>query len=238
MKWLLFTSASVLALIALGILAVDERDVVWEGRKPLCGYCRAELGPHAVVCRECDRSLDWRSNKEECRWCLDRNDVDHLLALYKELAEGAPLPESVLAYGPYFDSIDVGSCTYCGGVGKVVDAGNNVACPVCRGLERCIACGGSRSVVIGDEGAHRRALEREDVRRRAQTRAAVADLPLKDEMLLDEDVAALRGNVEAEELRDSAGNKLLDEMALERLKGAFRALHEEHDKRKKQQGGS
>jgi hypothetical protein len=237
MKWLLFTSASVLALIALGILAVDERDVVWEGRKALCGYCRAELASHAVVCRECDRSLDWRSHKEECRWCLDRNDVDHLLGLHKDLAEGAPLPDSVLAYGPYFDSIDVGNCTYCGGVGKVMSEGAETDCPVCRGGERCIACGGSRSVVIGDEGAHRRACEREDARTRAQTRAAVADLPLKAGMLLDEDVAALRGYAEAEGLRDSAGNGLL-EMAHERLKCAFRALHEEHDKRKKQQGGS
>ena len=82
MKWLLFTSASVVALIALGILAVDERDVIWESRQPLCGYCRAALAPHAVVCRECDRSLDWRSSKEECGWCLDRTDVDHLLGLH------------------------------------------------------------------------------------------------------------------------------------------------------------
>ncbi len=237
MKWLLFTSGSVVVLIALGILAVDERDVVWEGRKALCGYCRAEIAYHAVVCRECDRSLDWRTNKEECRWCLDRKDADHLLGICRDLAASGPLPESLAAYEPYFGAIEVGECTCCGGVGRVVDAFKEVDCPVCRGDKRCIACGGSRSVVIGDESAHRRALERADARARAQERAAVADLPLNVEMLVDEDVRALRGYVEAEELRDSAGRNLLDQ-AHERLKAAFRALHEEHDRRAKQQGGS
>ncbi len=237
MKWLLFTSASVVALIALGILAVDERDVVWEGRKPLCAYCRAELAYEAVVCRECDRSLDWRSTREECTWCLDRKDVDHLLGLYRELKEKGPLPESLAPYEPYFGAIEVGECTSCGGVGKVVDLGREVDCPVCRGEKRCVACGGSRFVIIGDEGAHRRALERADARSRAEERAAVADLRLNVEMLVDGDVAALRGYVEAEELRDAAGRKLLD-IAHERLKAAFRAIHDEHDRRAKRQGGS
>lgn len=237
MKWLLFTSASVAVLIALGILAVDERDVIWEGRKPLCGYCRAELAYHAVVCRECDRSLDWRSNQEECRWCLDRTDVDHLLGLYRELAAGGPLPSSLAFYEPYFGAIEVGECTSCGGVGRIVDLGKEVDCPVCRGEKRCVACGGSRSVVIGDDGAHRRALERADARTRAQERAAVADLRLNVEMLVDDDVAALRGYVEAEGLRDPSGRNLL-EIAHERLKAAFRAVHEEHDRRAKAQGGS
>ncbi len=236
MKWLLFTSASVVVLIALGLLAVDERDVIWEGRKALCGYCRAELAYHAVVCRECDRSLDWRSNKEECRWCLDRTDVDHLLGLYRELAADGPLPASLAAYEPYFGAIAVGECTGCGGVGKVMDGGKEVDCPACRGDKRCLACGGSRSVVIGDEGAHRRALEREDARTRAQERAVTADLELNVEMLVDKDAEALRGYVEAEGLRDSAGRKLLD-LAHERLKAAFRAVHEEHERRLKERGG-
>ena len=102
-------------------------------------------------------------------------------------------------------------------------------------MGRCIACGGSRSVVIGDDGAHRRALERADARTRAHERAAVADLPLDGEMLVDEDVASLRGYMEAEELRDPSGKELL-KMARERLGAAFRVLHEEHTRREK--GGS
>jgi len=236
MKWLLFTSASVIVLIALGLLAVDERDVIWEGRKALCGYCRAELPHHAVVCRECDRSLDWRTSKEECRWCLDRTDADHLLGLYRELAADGPLPESLAAFEPYFGAIQVGECTFCGGVGEVVAEGKEVECPVCRGDKRCIACGGGRAVILGDEGAHRRALERADARARAQERAVTADLKLNAEMLVDNDVDALRGYVEAEELRDSTGSNLL-ELSHERLKVAFRAVHEEHDRRVKERGG-
>ena len=79
------------------------------------------------------------------------------------------------------------------------------------------------------------ALERVDVRERAHERAAAEDLPLDVEMLVDKDVSALRGYIEAEELRDPAGRKLLVQ-ARERMHAAFRALHEEHARRAK--GGS
>jgi hypothetical protein len=238
MKWVLFTSGCVVALVTLGFLAVDERDVVWEGRKPLCGYCRAELAYHAVVCRECNRSLDWRPHTEECRWCLGRKDVDHLLDLYRDVSKAGPLPAALVAYEPYFEAIDVGACTYCGGIGKVMENGEEAVCPVCRGEERarCVACNGTRSVVIGDDGAHRRALERSDARVRARVRGVVADLPLNDGVLVDEDVAALRGYAEAEDLTDDHGRKLL-ELAREKMKVVFRTLHEEHAKRAKA-GGS
>jgi len=237
MKWVLFTSGCVAALVALGFLAVDERDVVWEGRQPLCGYCRAELAEQAVMCRECNRSLDWRPGSEECRWCLERKDVDHLLRLYRELGESGPTPESIAAYGPYFEAISTGDCTYCGGIGKVMEGGKEAQCPVCRGDKRCVACGGTRSVVIGDSGAHRRWLERQDAHVRAKARGSLTDLPLNDGVLVDEDVDALRGYVEAEKLSDELGRNLL-EMARARMQGAFRALHEEHGKREKTTGGS
>jgi len=239
MKWLIFTSAVVVALVTLGILAVDERDVVWEGRTALCGYCRAELPNNAVVCANCDRSLDWRTAKEECRWCLDITDIEHLLGLYRDLVpEDAPLPASLAKYGrAYFDAIDVGACTYCGGLGKIVDGEGKEVCPVCRGTKRCIACAGSRSVVLGDEGARRRALEREDAHERARQRAETADLPVNEQMLVDEDVAALRGYLEAEELKDEAGRNLL-QLGRERLAGAFRTLHDEKEHRGAAAAGS
>jgi hypothetical protein len=235
MKWVLFTSGCVVALVALGFLAVDERDVVWEGRKPLCGHCRAELAHHAVVCRECNRSLDWRPHTEECRWCPERKDVDHLLRLYRDLSKDGPLPDALLAYEPYLEAIGVGDCTFCGGIGKVIEGGEEADCPVCRGDKRCVACGGTRSVVIGDDAAHRRALERQDARLRAKVRGVVTDLPLNDGVLVDEDVVALRGYVEAEELTDVHGRRVL-ELARERMKAAFRAVHEEHTKRAKTSG--
>jgi hypothetical protein len=237
MKWLLFTSASVAALIGLGLLAVDERDVIWEGRKAVCGYCRAELAYYSVVCRECDRSLDWRTHQEECRWCLDRSDVDELLDLYRGLVAAGPLPAALGGYEAYLGAIEVGECTYCGGVGRVVEAAQEKDCPVCRGGKKCIACGGSRSVVIGDESARRSALEREDTRVRAQERAVVAGLPLNLDLVVDEDVAALRGYREAEDLTDAAGRKLLDQ-ARAQILGVFHALHGERERRAKQQRGS
>jgi hypothetical protein len=238
MKWVLFTSGCVVALVALGFLAVDERDVVWEGRKPLCGYCRAELPYHSVVCRACNRSLDWRPHAEECRWCLERKDVDHLLDLYRDIAkQEEPLPAALVAFEPYLEAIGVGDCAYCGGIGKVMEEREAVECPVCRGDKHCVACGGTRSVVIGDEGAHRRALERQDERERAKVRGSVADLPLNDGALVDKDVAALRGYVEAEGLTDVHGRNLL-ELARSRMKDVFRAVHEETTKRAKATGGS
>jgi len=238
MKWFLFTSGCVVALVTLGVLAVDERDVVWEGRQPLCPHCRAEIRFGSVACPDCDRSFDWRSHKEECRWCLPQEDVKHLQKVYRELKEGGPLPAEVEDFGPYFEAIDEGGCTFCGGIGKVMDGAKETDCPVCRGKNggRCIACGGSRTVVVGDEGARRRTLERADARMRAFKRAEVADLTLNVEMLVDEDVAALKGCVEAEELSDSGGRNLL-ELAHERVMHAFRVLHEERARRAKQTEG-
>jgi hypothetical protein len=86
--------------------------------------------------------------------------------------------------------------------------------------------------VIGDDAAHRRALERDDVRVRAYERSTVADLPLDGSKLVDDDVAALQGYVEAEGLCDEAGRKLLG-LPRARLQSVFRALHEEHDRRAK-----
>jgi hypothetical protein len=238
MKWLAFTSACVAALILLGILAVDERDVIWEGRQPQCGYCRSSILYYAVVCPVCDRSLDWRASREECRWCLDRHDADHIRRLYEEVDGRKPLPELLSEYGSrYFDSIDIGACTYCGGIGSVADGGGKRDCPVCRGKQQCVACGGTRSVVIGDEVAHRRTLERTDARQRAQARAQAIDLPLNMVLLLDEDVAALRGHAEAESLCDEKGNNLL-ELARARLTAAVKALHAEHARRAKENGGT
>ena len=234
-KWWLFTSVVVGALIALGVGAVDERDILWEGRTPLCPYCRAELPMHALVCRECTRSVDWRSRNEECTWCLQKEDVNHLRRVFDELVvEDEPLPPALADYDAgYFRAMDEGTCTYCGGLGSVLVGGAKVECPICRGDEKCVACGGDRVVVVGDEGAHRRALERADARRRAEERARLTDLPLDRELLLDEDVAALRGYVEAEQLTDTRGNKLL-ERARQRAEKAFDLLHREYERRKRE----
>jgi hypothetical protein len=228
----------VAALVAVGILAVDERDVQWEQAAdghwmPLCGYCRGELERLAVVCPRCDRSLDWVVHRAPCTWCLDSHDADHLHDLLLKLdAEVEPLPGALAGFPKaYFLAMDEGSCTYCGGTGAVTDAsGSTGNCPVCQGRERCIACGGDRIVVIGDQTAYRKLTERIRARRLAERRAKLTDRPLVSSMLLREDVEALRGYIELEQY--PLTRELL-ERARAKLERAFKALHEETQRRMK-----
>lgn len=232
MKWLVFTGLCVAVLITLGLLAVDERDVVWEGRQAFCPYCRAEMPRLAVVCPKCRRSVDWTTNQEPCRWCLNRADVKHMNELFDDLQlESDPLPGALGAFTiAYFRSMDEGACTYCGGLGDVIENGVDVVCPVCRGGKLCIACGGDGSVTIGDEGAHTRVLERRSARELAEARAEVTGLPLKRALLTDQDVEALMGYAEAETLTDERGRNLLVR-ARARVKRAFQALVDERARR-------
>jgi hypothetical protein len=232
MKWLAFTGVCVAVLITLGLLAVDERDIVWEGRQAFCPYCRAEMPRLALVCAECRRSVDWTSHQEPCRWCLNRTDVKHMNALFDDLQfESDPLPGALGAFTiAYFRSMDEGACTYCGGLGEVLENGVDVVCPVCRGEKLCVACGGDGAVTVGDEGAHRRELDRRRARDLAEARAEVTGLPLKRALLTDQDVEALMGHAEAETLTDEHGRNLLTR-ARARVKRAFEALDEARERR-------
>jgi len=232
MKWFLFTAACIVALIALGVLAVDQRDVIWEGRTPQCGYCRAELERFAVVCPDCRRSQDWYPHKETCRWCLDKADAERMEDILDELGvKEEPLP-GALAEFPigYFKAMDEGACTFCGGLGAVMEDGREVTCPVCFGDKHCIACGGDRVVVLGEEWAHKRALARAEARRRAERRSEITQLPVDYAVLLRRDVEAVRGHEQAEALSDARGRRLLDR-ARERVRRAFAALREEWEHR-------
>lgn len=231
MKWFVFTVACVAALVTLGVLAVDERDVAWEGRTPLCGYCRAELRPFAVVCPDCDRSLDWLSRSEECRHCLDKRDVELMTDLMEALrVKAEPLPGALSAFPmAYFKGMTEGACTYCGGIGHVLEAGAKLDCPVCLGTEKCLACAGDRGVVIGDEGAARRLASWREALERAETRSDLTGLPVEYAGMLREAVRDLRGHAEAESLKDAHGRGLLDR-AREKVSRAFAALREEYAK--------
>lgn len=238
MKWYVFTAACVAALVAVGVLAVDERDVEWEQAAdghwvPLCGYCRGELKRLAVVCPNCDRSLDWVEHRAPCTWCLDSHDADHLHDLLLKLdAQEEPLPGALAAFPKaYFLAMDEGSCTFCGGNGAVAEAGGRSGnCPVCQGHKRCIACGGDRIVVIGTQGAYRKLTERVRARRLAERRAKLTDRPLVASMVLREDVEALRGYIELEQYPLT---RQLLECARTKLERAFKALHEETQRQKK-----
>jgi len=228
MKWLLFTGALVAGLVALGALAVDEPDIVWEGRSPICPHCRSTVPMLAQFCSHCDRSFDWVVEEEPCRWCLSSADVDYLKDLFAEVgADSDPLPGKLGSFPVvYFRSIDEGVCGYCAGGGETMEAGAEVPCPVCRGYQKCIACAGDRVVEVGSETAHARWVERARVREEAVRRSRVTGLPVKRSTLVTREIEALRGFVEIEKVEDEHGRDLL-ERALARTRAAFRALDAE-----------
>ena len=226
MKWLAFTAACVVALVSLGVLAVDEPDVEWEGRQPLCPYCRAKVEMFAIACRECDRTFDWESIREPCSWCLAPDEVELLQSRLRDLAlvEGAPLPKALADYPrAYLYAIEPGACTFCGGLGTALVGEQETPCAVCRGSTFCIGCAGRRTMTVGDRGAYTALLERRRRREVARARAKLTGQPVNRAELLDSDVAALSGHRHAEQIRDESGRALL-ERARERITGAFAAL--------------
>ena len=225
MKWLVFTAACVVALVALGVLAVDERNVFWEGREPHCPYCRADVAFYAITCKECRKNFDWEPRTEPCRWCLERDEARVLRQRYETLAKPGDLPASrPPAYAAFVMSIGAGDCTFCGGLGKIVEHGaEGQECPVCFNGKRCIGCKGNRETLVGHPAAQRarqaRLAERERLRRRE---SATGIAPRLDELLAG-DVSALAGYAEAEELRD-AGNRRLLQLGMDRVRHASDAV--------------
>ena len=234
MKWLAFTVAIVASLVGLGVWSVMPPGVVWEGRVPHCSRCRAEVRSFSRQCPECDRSLRWSSTEEECRWCLDKDDVDFMKDSYRALELDEDAHVGLLRQFPpaYFEVINPGACVSCAGIGKIKRGDAEVICPVCRGGTRCIACGGDHEVVVGDESAHDRRLARDEAHRRAKRRSKLTRLPVRRSSLVDEDVEALSGYVEAEGIVDERGAQLL-KIARSRAGLVFQALETAHKEKVK-----
>ncbi len=231
MRWLSFTGICIVAFVTLGILAVDERDVVWEAGEPLCPYCRAVLRPLAISCKECRRTVDWVGTTVPCPGCLDSADVDHMRDRFDALALPATtMPAWLMAFPQgYFHVMDRGACGFCAGLKQIGEAAAARPCPVCRGDGRCVLCGGDRLVEVGSEQVHRRALERRREWAEGERREKLTHLPLQRDKLVDRDVSELRGSIEASSIRDEAGRNLVDR-AREQLAAAFAALAAEHDR--------
>ncbi len=232
MKWLSFTGLCVVGLVALGILAVDERNVVWEAGQPLCPYCRSAMEPLAITCKGCRGRVDWVGTTLPCSCCLDSPDVDHLRDRFDALAlPPAAAPPWLAAFpGGYFHVMDRGACGYCAGLKQIGEGGEARPCPICRGDGRCILCGGDRVVEVGNEQVHRRLLERRREWEEGERREKLTRLALQRDRLVDRDVGELRGFLEAASIRDGEG-RLLVERAREQLAAAFAALAHEHDLR-------
>lgn len=227
MKWLAFTLAVVASLVGLGVWSVVPPSNVWEARTPYCSRCRAEVHSYSRQCAACDRSLRWTTTEEECRWCLSREDVEFMRDSYRDLELGNSPHVGLLKKFPegYFLLMEAGKCANCAGIGKVREGDADVTCSVCRGSKACVACDGDREVVVGDEWAHRTELDRAVAHRRAERRSKLTGLPVRRSRLLDEDVEALTGYVEAEQLKDSRGAPLL-RRGIARAALAFEALKE------------
>lgn len=232
MKWLTFTGVCVAALITLGILAVDERNVLWEARTPHCPYCREEMAMQAIACKACRRTVDWVGTTETCTACLDAADVDHMRDRFEALGlNGGPLPGPFSAFPRgYFRVMESGACGYCAGLKEFTEGAVATPCPVCRGSGRCTGCGGDRVVEIGSEIYAQRLRERGAAHREAHRREELTRLPLQLGLVIDRDVEELRGSLEAEEIRDEEEDRLLDRARL-RLRAAFETLAEEHARR-------
>jgi len=229
MKWLAFTSVVVAALIALGVWSVVPPEVVWEGRVPHCPKCRTEINAFAGLCAQCDRPLSWSTHDEECRWCLSKEDVEYLKDAYRELGVKDGQHHGLLEQFPeaYFLVMEPGACSYCAGLGKVKQAEAEVTCPICRGQKMCVGCEGDREMVVGEEDAHRALLERQSEWARAKARSNLTHLPVRQSRLVDQDVEALTGYEQAEEIIDERGSPLL-KRAQTRAALAFQAVQEAH----------
>jgi len=239
MKWLAFTSIVVAALVALGVWSVVPPTVVWEDRVPHCPSCRHEISLYARICPTCDRSFGWSSLEEECRWCLSKEDVEYLRDSYRDLdLEDGGHAESLGQFPKaYFLVMEPGACSYCAGLGKVDEGGAEVTCPICRGQKKCVGCEGDREMVVGEEDAHRAWLERKREWARAKARSNLRHLPVRQSRLVDQDVEAVTGYVETEEIVDERGSALL-KRAQARASLAFQALEKAHRARVKVEPGS
>jgi len=225
MKWIFFTGACVVSLITLGILAVDERDVVWEDRTPLCPHCRAELAYYSLACRQCSHTLDWTPTQEPCVWCVDRETARVMRDAYATVRiAGEAHPERLAAWSPaYFREMEAGACAYCGGQGSIGADAERKACPVCRGRKDCIGCDGSRAVIIGDERAHRRMTRRRRAWAEALRRAELTGRQMNERALRNDDALAVAGHIEAETLAAPDGRVYLS-IGLERTREALDAV--------------
>jgi hypothetical protein len=105
--------------------------------------------------------------------------------------------------------MDPGDCAYCAGAGSVGVGEQEEDCPVCRGGADCIACDGSRTVIFGDVRSHLRLLRRRQARAQAERRRELTGLAMDEEALLSEDVRALSGHAEVEQLEALDSNQKL-----------------------------
>lgn len=167
MGWLVVTGVIVLTLVGLSVFALDRPDAVWTEGKPACPHCRTDVPHFAHRCPTCREEFDWVVTPDEaqplCTHCLSPGQEDWVRERKRALGEDAAVERvaktfsvTPAAAAEYLGVVGRGQCGACGGTGLDVTAegAEILACPVCFGGQRCVACGGDRRVVLGDEPAH------------------------------------------------------------------------------------
>ncbi len=183
MKWALASIGLLVVIVVFSMAALDQKDVVWEGGKPLCPHCRSEVRPYSGVCATCGRAFDWQSYDEPCSACLSEIDADyyrkklekHEEAFHRALvARGVP-EEALPDFDAWMKRYRSGACGFCGGTGRWLAPGLEGPpsewkgarekyallrktlegdCPVCLGTGRCILCDGDHRTTYMRESAH------------------------------------------------------------------------------------
>jgi hypothetical protein len=172
-RWLLALGLPLAAVLLLSIWAIDKPNVVWGGDpddvsslRPHCPLCRTEVRMYASRCPTCDQDVEWVVAPQEdspvCVFCLSPGEAAALATRRAALGEDAasarvaealriPLP----AARRYLQGLRPGACGWCGGSGEdpLPPAKGSEECALCFGGDECIACDGTRRVVVGKEDA-------------------------------------------------------------------------------------
>lgn len=165
-RWWVLTLVVVGVLLLISALALDRPNVVWDDGVPHCPHCRSEVAFYSRLCPTCNEPYDWKVASGEgsplSHWSLTslearylRERVDALGATLANQRVAHTLQIPLESAQVYLESVDRGRCGWCGGTGRDVGLeGEDTVCPVCFGTAQCIACGGDRRILIGDEAAH------------------------------------------------------------------------------------
>ncbi|MDA1195819.1 MAG: hypothetical protein O2894_11620 [Planctomycetota bacterium] len=167
-RWWVFILLAVGILLVLSLLALDRPDVVWVGESPECPHCRLEVRWYSHRCADCRGEFDWTSPAEEispisgatlspqeAEWVRDR--VKALTAEVAAARVATALGLELAFAVEYLSSVAKGDCGWCGGtrLDPSDGSGEGLRCPACFGSGNGIACGGDRTMRIGDQRAAR-----------------------------------------------------------------------------------
>jgi len=192
-KWVFIAGGVALFIFVLTLIALYQRDVVWNGSQPHCPHCRALVAPYASVCATCRNRFDWVADERPCPVGLSETEVSFLHSISEADARAKVAAAGGTVAGLDADAvvgwlrkIDANECVFCAGTGDALglEAGSPLAklsneldddCPVCVGEDDCVGCDGDGESEYGDEDAHR--LLEEYVERREGGRPLIGALP-------------------------------------------------------------